>query len=135
MFATAFGFRSTRKENSLVPAVMAGCGDGRLDQHVLKRRDGRQMIRVVLDVVQPGIERKREQDSFAGKRRTMRGALRQHASVYKMYFTTRCRSDEKRSKCLLRFAKDFLPEVEIALAQCVDSCNRMARKPTQQAGR
>jgi hypothetical protein len=117
------GFEARGKENSLYPFVMAGMPETPMWTNTFLKEDvtGRQMIRVFWTWYNP--ESKENENKIVWEApNNARWHFGNSRALYKMYFTSEMRDPmetAEQSACL-RFAKEFLPEVDKALAQVCD---------------
>jgi hypothetical protein len=114
------GFEARGKENSLYPLVMSGMPDTPMWTNTFFKEDvtGRTLIRVFWTWYNP------ESPENDGKilweaPSNARFHFGNSRALYKMYFTSEMRDpmETAEQSSALRFAKDFLPEVNKALAE------------------
>jgi len=114
------GFEARGKENSLYPLVMSGMPDTPMWTNTFFKEDvtGRTLIRVFWTWYNP--ESPENDGKILWEAPTnARFHFGNSRALYKMYFTSEMRDpmETAEQSSALRFAKDFLPEVDKALAE------------------
>jgi uncharacterized protein DUF3485 len=126
----ASGFEARSKENSLYPMVISGLPDAPFWTNTFYRENeltGRRLIRVFWSWYNP------ESSANEGKvvweaPGNARWAFGNARALYKMYFTSEMHDPmetAEQSSCL-RFAREFMPEVDKALAKVHNKLNPQA---------
>ena len=132
------GFEARGKENSLYPLVMPGMPETPMWTNTFFKEDvtGRRLLRVFWTWYNPKSPENSSQVAWEAPSNP-RWHFGNARALYKMYFTNEMRDQmetAEQSACL-RFAKDFLPEVEKALSTVygkldpVGSANVRAEQP------
>jgi hypothetical protein len=123
----ASGFEARSKENSLYPMVLQGLPDAPFWTNTFYKEDeltGRRLIRVFWSWYNP-TSSENEGKVIWEAPGNARWHFGNNRAIYKMYFTSEMRdpSETAEQSACLRFARDFMPEVDKALAKVYNKMN------------